>query len=137
MSEQYCLFDEEQAAEELRTRAAGGGRSGDGITAAVEKRKESESPQRFSGTARWTVGPYKADERAHRGWRGPAPGMRFLRIGLADRSSNVVETKFSMFELSNELRSKAKVALTLADGRGVEVKSLDVAYLENVYRVPV
>lgn len=70
-------------------------------------------------------------------WRGPLPGMRFLKIGLADRSSIIVETDLSMFELSNELRNKAKVALTLADGRSVEVKSLDVAYLENVYRVRV
>lgn len=112
MSAQYSLFDME--------RAAGGG------------------------------GPYKADERAadsrpyetpeekpRAAWRGPAPGMRFLKLGLADRSSIIVETKLSMFELSNELRSKAKVALTLADGRGVEVRIQDVAYLENVYSAPV
>ena len=100
MSEQYCLFDDERAADSR---------------------------------------PYEVpvEEPARRGWRGPAPGMRFLRIGLADRSSIVVETALSMLELSNELRGKAKVKLTLADGRGVELKSLDVAYLENVYRVPV
>ncbi len=76
-------------------------------------------------------------ERVRPAWRGPMRGMRFLKIGLADRSSIVVETALSMFELSNELRQKAKVALTLADGRGVEVKSLDVACLENVYSVPI
>lgn len=81
-------------------------------------------------------GPYRA-EKQRPTWRGPAPGMRFLKLGLADRSSIIVETKLSMFELSNELRSKAKVALTLADGRGVEVRIQDVAYLENVYSAPV
>ena len=71
----------------------------------------------------------------HPAWRSPLPGMRFLKIGLADRTSIIIETALSMFELSNELRGKAKVTLTLADGRSVEVKSLDVAHLENVYRV--
>ena len=72
-----------------------------------------------------------------RAWRGPMRGMRFLKIGLADRSSIVVETDLSMFELSNELRNKAKVALTLADGRSTEVRIQDVAYIENVYSAPV
>lgn len=71
-----------------------------------------------------------------RSWRGPARGMRFLKLGLADGSSIVVETTLSMFELSSELHSKAKVALTLADGRGVEIRIQDVAYLENMYRMP-
>lgn len=72
-----------------------------------------------------------------RSWRGPMRGMRFLKLGLADRSSIVVETTLSMFELSNELRQKAKVTLTLADGRSTEVRAQDLAYIENVYRVPV
>lgn len=72
-----------------------------------------------------------------RSWRDPMRGMRFLKLGLADRSNIVVETTLSMFELSNELRQKAKVALTLADGRNTEVRVQDVAYIENVYRVPV
>lgn len=72
-----------------------------------------------------------------RSWRGPMRGMRFLKLGLENGSSIVVETTLSVFELSNELRSKAKVTLTLADGRSVEVRNQDVIYLENVYRVPV
>ena len=66
-------------------------------------------------------------------WRSPMRGMRFLEKG----TSIVVETTLSMFELSNELRSKTKAALTLADRRSVEVRHQDVIYLENVYRVPV
>ena len=42
-----------------------------------------------------------------------------------------------MSELSNELRQKAKVRLTLASGHTTEVRAQDVAYIENVYRVPV
>lgn len=70
-------------------------------------------------------------------WRGPESGKRFLKIGLADRTSITIETALSMIELSNELRSKAKVALTLADGRSTELRIQDVAYIENVYRVRV
>ena len=100
------------------------------------------------------VGPYTADERRDldvalgappdllppkppQGWRGPLRGMRFLKIGLANRTSIVVETELSMLELSNELRQKGKLRLTLASGHTTEVRAQDVAYLENVYRVPV
>ena len=102
MSEQYCLFDEEQAAE--------------------------------------GVGPYKAVPQEPiplKPWRGPAPGMRFLRIVMESGFCFVIETSLSMLELSNELRSKQKVKLTRADGYTVEVRSQDVRYLENEYRVPV
>ena len=116
MTAQYSLFDDE--------RAAGGG----GPYSIDEKRDLDKAlgvpPGIFPPPPRQT-------------WRGPSPGMRFLKIGLADRTSIIIETALSMFELSNELRGKAKVTLTLADGRSVEVKSLDVAYLENVYRVRV
>ena len=70
-------------------------------------------------------------------WRSPMRGMRFLKLGLENGTSIVVETTLSMSELSNELRSKTKAALTLADGRSFEVRHQDVIYLENVFRVPV
>ena len=114
MSAQYSLFDAE--------RAAGGG------PYEIDERRDLEKALGIHPD----VLPPKRQT-----WRGPLPGMRFLKLGLADRTSIIVETKLSMFELSNELRSKAKVALTLADGRGVEVRIQDVAYLENVYSVRV
>ena len=116
MTAQYSLFDDEQA--------AGGG----GPYSIDEKRDLDKA---------LGVPPDVFPPPTRQAWRGPSPGMRFLKIGLADRTSIIIETALSMFELSNELRGKAKVTLTLADGRSVEVKSLDVAWLENVYRVRV
>ncbi len=62
--------------------------------------------------------------------------MRFIKIGMEDGTFFVAESELSMLELSNELRSKQRVKLTRADGYTVEVKSQNVRYLENEYRVP-
>lgn len=132
MSEQYCLFDQERAAEGVGPC----GKAGTG-----SKRKDPSASLRCAQDdedgGRLIAAPTGAGERVRRGYRGPAPGKRFMKIGLANGTSIIVETALSMLELSNELRGKAKVKLTLADGRGVEVKNLDVAWLENVYHAPV
>ena len=116
MSSQYSLFDAERAA------------GGVGHYTADEKRDLDIA---------LGAPPDLLPPKPPRSWRGPMRGMRFLKLGLENGTSIVVETTLSMFELSNELRSKAKAALTLADGRSVEVRHQDVVYLENVYRVPV
>ncbi len=54
-----------------------------------------------------------------------------------DTMEGLIATLYTVGWAFAELRSKAKAALTLADGRSVEVKHQDVIYLENVYRMPV
>jgi len=109
MSEQYCLFDSTEVSPYRPAATSPSGGSKD---------------ERAAGSCPYGVA-----------FRRPARGTRFFKVGMEDGKTYIIETVLRMVELANELRGKQRVALTMASGQRIEVKSLDVRYLENEYRV--
>lgn len=60
-------------------------------------------------------------------------GAKFYKITLNDGKSFFVKTAYSMLDLANELRSRAKVTLHSPEDQQIVCESEKVRYIERVY----
>ncbi len=60
---------------------------------------------------------------------------QLLKLTMENGTGVIISTDMSMFDIGNELRSKAKMSFTNEDGKEITLKSDDVHSLEH-YIVP-
>ena len=54
-----------------------------------------------------------------------------FKLTMENGSVQIIRTEMSMFDLGNELRSKAKISVENLDGDSVTLKSADVHSIEH------
>lgn len=62
--------------------------------------------------------------------------MKTFKLWKTDGTSMLVETRLTMLELANVLRSQPKVKLTDPESRVVSVECKDVRSVEHEYSIP-